>query len=141
MNYILISNFNYFREQESQLNHLLREVASQNPTMIPALIYPEPLLEKKIPVVLLPGGPSYVCEVLQYTWQYFAMLPGARAYLKDFLGIENSKPRYNTEFKETDRKMDTTGYDRYYQYQMSGFSLHKPEEFKKGSQDSASANR
>ena len=64
---------------------LLREIESQNPTMIPALVHPEPLLEKKMPVVLVPGGPSYVREVLQYTWQYFASLQGARDILKDFL--------------------------------------------------------
>ena len=83
--------------------------------------------------LLVPEGPSYVCEVLQYTWQYFAILPGARGILQDFLGIKNSKPKYNTEFKVTDRKMDTTGFDRYYQNTFSGLTVHKPEEFKKGS--------
>ena len=99
--------------------------------MIPALVHPEPLLEKKMPVVLIPGGPSYVREVLQYTWQYFASLQGARDILKDFLSIKNPKPKYSTEFQVTDRKFDSTGYDRVYRYEFSGFQPLYAKEFKK----------
>jgi hypothetical protein len=59
------------------------------------------------------------------------MLPGARAVLQDFLGTKN--PKYSTRFKETERQSDTTGYDRYYQNNFSGFKMLKPEEFKKDS--------
>ena len=67
--------------------------------MIPALINPGPLLAKECPVVIVPGGPSHVREILNYSWKYFEMLPGARAVLQDFLGTEN--PKYNTRFKVT----------------------------------------
>ena len=49
------------------------------------------------PVVIVPGGPSQVREILIYSWQYFEMLPGAKALLQDFLGTEN--PKYSTRFK------------------------------------------
>jgi len=121
----------FVREQESQLKQLLREIERQNPTMIPALVNPEPLLAKECPVIIVPGGPSHVREILNYSWKYFEMLPGARAVLQDFLGTKN--PKYSTRFKETERQNDTTGYDRYYQNNFSGFKMLKPEEFKKDS--------
>ena len=48
-------------------------------------------------MVIVPGGPSQVREILIYSWQYFEMLPGAKALLQDFLGTEN--PKYSTRFK------------------------------------------
>ena len=65
--------------------------------MIPALVNPEPLLAKECPVIIVPGGPSHVREILNYSWKYFEMLPGARAVLQDFLGTKN--PKYSTRFK------------------------------------------
>ena len=38
----------FVRDQESQLKQLLREIERQNPTMIPALVNPEPLLAKDV---------------------------------------------------------------------------------------------
>ena len=38
----------FVREQESQLKQLLREIERQNPTMIPALVNPGPLLAKEV---------------------------------------------------------------------------------------------
>ena len=42
----------FVRDQESQLRQLLREIERQNPTMIPALINPEPLLAREVPTVI-----------------------------------------------------------------------------------------
>ena len=101
--------------------------------MIPALLNPEPLLSKEVPVVIVPGGPSQAREILIYTWKYFEILPGARRFLQDFLSLGSQSPKYNTKFKVTDRRSDTSGFDRYYQHNFSGFNVLKPEEFKKGS--------
>ena len=38
----------FVREQESQLKQLLREIERQNPTIIPALVNPGPLLAKEV---------------------------------------------------------------------------------------------
>ena len=125
-----------FRDQKSQLMQLLREIERQNPSMIPALVHPEPLLDKDIPTVIVPGGPSQVSEILRYTWRYFASLPGARGILQDFLGTQNPFPKYNTKIETNESSMgDTTGYDRAYVMSPDthGLKVERPKEFKKTS--------
>ena len=41
----------FVREQDSQLKQLLREIERQNPTMIPALVNPGPLLAKEVQIL------------------------------------------------------------------------------------------
>ena len=124
------------RDQKSQLMQLLREIERQNPSMIPALVHPEPLLDKDIPTVIVPGGPSQVSEILRYTWRYFASLPGARGILQDFLGTQNPFPKYNTNVGSCESSLgDTSGYDRAYMLSPQithGLSGARPKEFKKG---------
>ena len=141
----------FVKNQEGQLMRLLWEIERQNPTMIPALFNPEPLLDKEVPHTILPGDPSHVCEILQYTWKYFALLPGARDILQDFIRIKNPKHGYSTKFKyeTTNLKATTamhiklgTSYDR--TYMLPGFDLgpntsglHNSKEYKRGTGDSS----
>ena len=129
----------FLKNQVGQLMQLLWEIERQNPTMIPALFNPEPLLDKEVPHTIWPGGPSQVCEILRYTWKYFELLPGARGILQDFIRIKNPKHGYCTKFEneiyETTKLC--TGFDR--TYVLPGFdrgpntsSLHRFKEFKKG---------
>merc|ERR1712029_509170 len=121
---------------ESQLKQLLREIERQNPVIIPALLNPEPLLSKEVPVVIVPGGPSQAREILIYTWKYFEILPGARRFLQDFLSLGSQNPKYNTKFKTPVFWEDTTGYDRTYVCNFplplsSCVGVSRPKEFKK----------
>ena len=152
MVYEYVCGFEYFekksvgkmlRDQFSQIIGILREIDTQNPTMLKALLNPEPLLSKGIPVNIVIGDVGQAAEALRYSWKYFADLPGARKIIQDYL-YPNGLPRgglpaYKTAFcTKYDTLEDTTGFDRFYVTHMGKGCpmLTRPEEFKRDAEPS-----
>lgn len=81
------------RDQKVQMKSLLVALHKRNPTLLPALVDPKPLLDKGLfednmidnEEVPDPGTPNEAADIVTYMWKYFNRLPASRQRLIDFL--------------------------------------------------------
>lgn len=81
------------RDQKVQMKSLMVALHKRNPTLLPALVNPKPLLDLGIHEggkamyddKQYPGPLVEAAEILSHTWKFFKRLPAARQKLIDFL--------------------------------------------------------
>jgi hypothetical protein len=79
-------------DQRRQLDKVLDLIHSQNQYLIPALLYPDPLMELGFPAVVRSGTPGEARTMLPYCHSVWIAIPGADDYLEGRLGT--SEPDY-----------------------------------------------
>lgn len=106
-----------------QLEGLLTYLNKYNPTMLPALLHPKPLLAKPVPTMVNDTGPTGAHIVLINAGKYFEMLPQeGKQVIGDFLYPKKPKwlpyPEYRIEEEDERCFMGNshyqTGYVRSY---------------------------
>jgi len=105
-----------------QLKDLIDHINKYNPTILPALLHPKPLLAKPVPDVVNDAGPTGAHIVLINAWKYFEMLPqDGKSVIAQVLYPRLPKwlpyPEYKTEEVEGLEMMGghyQTGYCRSY---------------------------
>lgn len=71
--------------QLEQVEFLMKLMAIKNPSILPALVDPEPILSYGAPIDYAFGTPGEAASVLNTSWRIFQRIPGARRALIDFL--------------------------------------------------------
>jgi hypothetical protein len=81
--------------QRSQLYRIIELIHDRNPTMIPALINPDPLLSQPHPNYFSTGEPSECYKIVEDAHRILIAIPGALTLLQ---GLYGEKPEYNHNF-------------------------------------------
>jgi hypothetical protein len=79
-------------DQRRQLDKVLDLIHSRNQYLIPALLYPDPLMELSGPNAPRSGSPDEARAMLPYCHSVWSAIPGAADYLEGRLGT--SEPDY-----------------------------------------------
>mmetsp|Transcript_15886 Transcript_15886/g.39455 ORF Transcript_15886/g.39455 Transcript_15886/m.39455 type:complete len:457 (-) Transcript_15886:183-1553(-) len=74
------------RKQKTQLNELLKLIHQRNPTVLPAVINPKPLLSREEPIYLSPGTPEEAYSIVKDANPIWCKTEGALEHLQEFLG-------------------------------------------------------
>lgn len=82
--------------QRRQVNRLLDDIHLHNPSMLPSIIHPDPLLKQPCPSMIPRGHPTEAYATLMYCRPYFGRVPGAIDMLKERFG---TNPTYNWNTK------------------------------------------
>lgn len=78
--------------QRRQIDQLVEIIDRRNPTTLPAILNPLPLISQRQPATDVRGEPSEAYEIVTYSYRCFARIPGARKMLEDRYG---PNPTYN----------------------------------------------
>jgi hypothetical protein len=81
-----------YADQRRQLNVLLDALQQRNASVVPALLYPDPLLKQPSPDYFSHGTPSEAHMVLKFAIDMWKQIPGADALLESRFGT--STPSY-----------------------------------------------
>ena len=85
-NFANISRKEVIMSTKGQLEACLDHVNKHNPSMLPGLLHPKPLLAKPVPTMVNDAGPTGAHIVLINAWKYFDMLPHeGKQIISDFL--------------------------------------------------------
>jgi len=90
------------KEQKLQIDHILDEIDAENGVILPALLAPKPLLNRKEPDSEKAYGEAYgAYKLLKFTWRYFHRLNGAKKMIQDHLYPDHEEgtpfPEYDCE--------------------------------------------
>ena len=77
---------------QREIERLLDEISKQNPTMLPAILNPEPLMSQPLPEYRCRGAPDEAYWVLRDARTLWMKVPGAKEMLIKRFG---PKPKYN----------------------------------------------
>ena len=85
--------------QRDQIDQLFEVIHRNNPSMLPSILNPRPILSQPRPHPGVEGDPSEVYDVLNYCDRCFLRIPGARQRLVEMFGL---KPTYNSRMQYID---------------------------------------
>ena len=88
---LVLPHVNVERERE-HVNLMLDAIHRKNPSMLPALINPKPIIDQPPPTRIIPGHPSEIYKTVPDCVQCFQRVPGAVEMLQERFG---SNPVYN----------------------------------------------
>lgn len=78
-----------------QVHRMLDAIHLLNPSMLPALINPRPILDQPPPPRIVRGHPSEIYRTIRECWRCFQQVPGALEMLQERFG---SNPVYNYDW-------------------------------------------
>lgn len=83
---LIDENLVNYDSQWRQMDRLVNAIHRNNPSMLPAILNPDPLITQKRPNLVVPGTPADALCVLQYCHICLLRVPGAGAMLQQRFG-------------------------------------------------------